>query len=115
MALPSAGFYDVKIAPSKEEPTPPPPVVPPSRERGIFSLFKAGQKKEAPKPTSIKAAAKKAAPKKGSAKAQRQVEREIGGHEKHQEGRPTFETARRLRRTRAQIPLEAHSATTPPP
>ena len=115
MALPSAGFYDVKIAPSKEEPTPPPPVVPPSRERGIFSLFKAGQKKEAPKPTSIKAAAKKAAPKKGSAKAQRQVEREIGGHEKHQEGRPTFETARRLRQTRAQIPLEANSATTPPP
>ena len=42
--LPSAGFYDGKIAPSKEEPTPPLPVAHPSRESGIFSLCRAGLK-----------------------------------------------------------------------
>ena len=107
--FPSAGFYDGKIAPSKEEPTPPPPVAHPSRESGIFSLLRAGRKKEALKPTSIKATAKEAAPKKASAKDQRQVKREEGGHEKHQEGRPAFESARWVGRTRAPIPLAARS------
>ena len=47
--------------PSKEEPP---------RESGTFSLFRAGPKKEAPKPAIVKVTVKEAAPKKAaSAKA----------------------------------------------
>ena len=109
----SSGFYNGKLARSKEEPMLPPPVTHPSRENGIFSLFRTGMMKEAPKSTGAKAAVKEAAPKKVSAKAQRQVERKEGSHKKHQEDRPLFETARRLRQTKALIPSAACSL--PPP
>ena len=75
---------------------------------GFFHLFGAGPKKVAPKPASNTAATKKAMPKKGSAKESAKT----GGIRRPPEALqrpPPLETARRLRQTRAPLPLAACS------